>query len=100
MRNNLRLIKEIESMGIKDVVPNEVGIEMYRLASTLYPICRSISGNGVRKTLNTIKEYIPLEMNEVPTGTKVFDWTIPKEWNIREAYIKNSKGEKIVDFNN
>ena len=99
MRNNLRLIKEIESMGIKDVVPNEVGIEMYRLVSTLYPICRSITGNGVRKTLNIIKQYIPLEINEVPTGTKVFDWTIPKEWNIREAYIKNSKGEKIVDFN-
>src|SRR4030043_180045 len=99
MRNNLRLIKEIESMGMKDVVPNEGGIEMYRLVSTLYPICRSITGSGVRKTLNIIKQYIPLEINEVPTGTKVFDWTIPKEWNIREAYIKNSKGEKIVDFN-
>ncbi len=85
-------------MGIKDVVPNEVGIEMYGLISRLYPICRSITGDGLRETLNIIREYIPLEMHEVPSGTKVFDWTVPKEWNIRDAYISNSKGERIVDF--
>jgi aminopeptidase-like protein len=54
-------MKEIESMGIKDVVPNEVGIEMYGLISRLYPICRSITGDGLRETLNIIREYIPLE---------------------------------------
>ncbi|WP_276502527.1 DUF4910 domain-containing protein [Terrimonas pollutisoli] len=77
----------------------EQGEKMYQLISRLYPICRSITGDGVRKSLSILQEYIPLEVREVPTGTNVFDWTIPKEWNIRNAYIKNSKGEKIVDFN-
>lgn len=85
-------------MDIKDVVPGNVGIEMYQLISELYPICRSITGNGVRETLNIIKKHILLEIHEVPTGTKVFDWPVPKEWNIKDAYIKNSKGEKIIDF--
>ena len=62
------------------------------------PICRSITGNGVRETLREIGAHIALEMHEVPTGTAVFDWTIPREWNIRDAYIKNERGEKIVDF--
>lgn len=76
----------------------KVGQEMYSLMKRLYPICRSITGNGVRESLKIIKEYIPIEINEVPTGTKVFDWTVPKEWNIKDAYVKNSKGEKIIDF--
>ena len=71
---------------------------MYDLIKKLFPICRSITGNGVRQTLRIIKEEIPLEIHEVASGTKVFDWNIPKEWNIKDAYIKNSKGEKIVDF--
>lgn len=77
---------------------DKVGQEMYKLMAKLYPICRSITGNGVRQTLKIIQEYIPIKINEVATGTKVFDWTVPKEWNIKDAYIKNSKGEKIVDF--
>jgi aminopeptidase-like protein len=77
---------------------NDVGHEMYRFMAELYPICRSITGNGFRETLNIIKEHIPLEVHEVPSGTQVFDWTVPKEWNIRDAYIKNLKGEKVVDF--
>lgn len=77
-----------------------VGREMYELMAKLYPICRSITGNGVRETLKIIKEHIPLNINEVPTGTEVFDWAVPKEWNIKDAYVKNSKGEKIIDFNN
>lgn len=64
----------------------------------LYPICRSITGNGFRETLNIIKEHIPLEVHEIPTGTQVFDWTVPKEWNIRDAYVRDSKGERIIDF--
>ena len=78
--------------------PKEVGQEMYALVEKLYPICRSITGNGLRETLEIIKEHIPLEIHEVPSGTKVFDWTIPKEWNIRDAYIKNSRGKRVVDF--
>ena len=74
------------------------GDELYSLIRRLYPICRSITGDGVRESLQIIREYIPLQINEVPSGTKVFDWTIPDEWNIRDAYIKNSYGEKIIDF--
>jgi aminopeptidase-like protein len=71
---------------------------MYALLTELFPICRSITGNGVRQTLQILQRYIRLTVSEVPTGTQVFDWTIPEEWNIRDAYIKNSRGERIVDF--
>jgi len=64
----------------------------------LFPINRSITGDGTRKTLNILKEIIPLNILEFASGQKVYDWTIPKEWNIRDAWIKNSKGEKIIDF--
>ena len=77
---------------------NDASQEMYQLISELYPICRSITGNGFRETLNTIKEHIPLETHEVPTGTQVFDWTVPKEWNIEDAYVKDSQGERVIDF--
>ncbi len=77
---------------------DDIGQAMYRLIVDLYPICRSITGNGFRETLSIIKQHIPLQVQEVPTGTQVFDWTVPKEWNIVDAYIKNSKGERIVDF--
>jgi aminopeptidase-like protein len=72
--------------------------EMFQLIRKLYPICRSITGNGVRQTLKMLQEYIPLIVHEVPTNTPVFDWTVPKEWNIRDAYIKNSNAERVVDF--
>lgn len=89
-------------MGIADlkitINNNEVGGEMYQLMTELFPICRSITGNGVRETLNIIKKYIPVTVHEVPSGTQVFDWTVPKEWNITDAHVKNSKGEKIIDF--
>jgi aminopeptidase-like protein len=75
-----------------------VGQEMYQLITELYPICRSITGDGFRKSLRIIKQYIPLDVHEVPTGTQVFDWTVPREWNIRDAYIKNARGERVVDF--
>lgn len=77
---------------------SKVGKEMYQLMSELYPICRSITGNGVRETLNILQEHIPLKIFNVPSGKEVFDWTVPKEWNIKDAYIKNSDGEKVVDF--
>ncbi|MGB7265924.1 MAG: DUF4910 domain-containing protein [Terracidiphilus sp.] len=75
-----------------------LGEEMHRFASELYPICRSITGDGIRRTLAKIRERIPLVISEIPSGTTVFDWTVPKEWNIRDAYIKNSRGERVIDF--
>jgi aminopeptidase-like protein len=74
------------------------GQAMYRLISELYPICRSITGDGLRETLRRVRADIPVELIEVPTGTQVFDWTVPKEWNIRDAYVKNAKGERVIDF--
>ena len=83
-------------MGSIDVAA--AGSQMYQLLSELYPICRSITGNGARKTLTQIKTVIPLEVVEVPSGTRVFDWQVPKEWNIEDAWVKNSEGTKIIDF--
>lgn len=74
------------------------GESMYTLVQMLYPICRSITGDGLRASLRLLQPQIPLELHEVPSGTPVFDWTVPKEWNIRDAYIKNSQGKRIVDF--
>ena len=81
---------------------SKVKEEMYELCERLFPICRSITGDGVRKTLQMLVEVYGNEINihEVPTGTKVFDWTVPKEWNIKEAYIENSKGQSVIDFKN
>lgn len=76
----------------------DIGREMYALVKELYPICRSITGNGFRQTLARLKADIQLELREVPTGTQVFDWTVPCEWNIRDAYVKNSRGERVIDF--
>ena len=64
----------------------------------LWPICRSLTGNGNRETLKILSELIDINSTEVPSGTQCFDWNVPAEWNIKEAWIKNSKGEKIVDF--
>ena len=73
--------------------------EMYDLCTKMFPICRSITGNGVRETLKILREVVPeITVHEVPSGTKVFDWTVPKEWNIRDAWIKDSSGNKILDF--
>ena len=64
----------------------------------LFPICRSITGDGLRETLAILRESIPLEIHEVPSGTAILDWVVPKEWNIRDAYVKNSRGERVIDF--
>jgi aminopeptidase-like protein len=71
---------------------------MYALAERLYPVPRSITGDGVRETLGVLRELVPLEVHEVPTGTPVLDWTVPKEWNVREAWIAGPDGERVVDF--
>lgn len=74
------------------------GAAMHQLIARLYPFCRSITGDGLRATLHAIGEYIPLVLHEVPTGTQVLDWTVPREWNIRDAYVKNAAGERVIDF--
>lgn len=89
----MQLLKEL---GRRD--PVVVGRALHEFAAELYPICRSITGEGVRKTLARINQRIPLQLSEVPSGTAVFDWTVPKEWNIRDAYIKDSSGNRVVDF--
>ncbi|MEV4579462.1 DUF4910 domain-containing protein [Nonomuraea jabiensis] len=74
------------------------GQDMHDLVRRLYPLCRSITGDGLRETLEIIGESIPLDVTQVPTGTKVLDWTIPREWNIRDAYVKDAAGDKVIDF--
>jgi aminopeptidase-like protein len=72
---------------------------MYRWASDLYPICRSITGKGTNETLQYIKAILPkLQIHKEPTGAKAFDWTIPEEWEINDAFIANDEGDRIVDF--
>ncbi|MEV5714404.1 DUF4910 domain-containing protein [Amycolatopsis mediterranei] len=74
------------------------GAELHALVERLYPICRSITGDGVRQTLDIIGEHLSLERHEVPTGTQVLDWTIPQEWNIRDAYVAAPDGSRVIDF--
>lgn len=73
---------------------------MYDLIKRLFPICRSLTGDGVRESLQIIAEYIPLTIHSVPTGTNVFDWEVPREWNIRDAYVEDKNGTRIIDFKN
>ena len=74
------------------------GSVMHAFIARLFPICRSITGGGVRKTLRLVQDRIPIQVHEVPTGTQVFDWTVPKEWNIRDAWVKDSSGQRLIDF--
>ena len=81
-----------------DIAPAE-GSFMHQLATRLFPICRSITGDGVRQTLRILKEHLPeLSFHEIPSGTRCFDWTIPDEWNIRDAFVLDPSGEKVIDF--
>ena len=72
--------------------------EAMALIGTMYPLCRSITGDGVRRTLEQLSPWIPLEVHEVPTGTPVYDWEVPREWNIRDAYVADADGHRVVDF--
>jgi aminopeptidase-like protein len=75
-----------------------LGRQLYDVVADLYPICRSITGDGVRETLRRLQRLASLTVHEVPSGTDVFDWTVPREWNVRDAYVKDSGGERVVDF--
>lgn len=90
---SISLLKELDSRDRA-----QTGKGLHDFAAHLYPICRSITGNGLRQTLGLIQKRIPLQLTEVPSGTAVFDWTVPKEWNIRDAWIKDSIGARVVDF--
>ncbi len=87
------VLKEFEAEG-----QVRLGQQLYGFATELYPICRSITGNGIRQTLDLIKRHIPIQTFEVPSGTSVFDWAVPREWNIRDAYIRVPGGPRVVDF--
>jgi aminopeptidase-like protein len=86
------------SSALAAQTPLTTGAGLMELVTELFPICRSLTGDGVRQTLEILGRHIPLQVHEVPSGTQMFDWTAPQEWNIRDAYIKNSRGERVVDF--
>lgn len=83
---------------LKAVDLAEEGKKSYAMIEALYPICRSITGDGLRQSLRLLQSTVPLDVREIPSGTNVFDWTVPKEWNIRDAYIKDAAGRRVVDF--
>jgi len=85
-------------MNLLDI--EAAGHRMHALATDLYPICRSITGEGVRSSFKRIAQEIPLKLSEIPSGTQVFDWTVPEEWNVRQAWIKDSQGREVVNFQN
>jgi len=75
-----------------------LGEPMHAWMASVFPLCRSITGAGLRKTLRSLQDLIPLKIHEVPSGTQVFDWTVPLEWDVREAWIRDPQGRKVVDF--
>jgi aminopeptidase-like protein len=97
IKSRKMVVKSLKNI-LEDWDLTRYGQELYELIVALYPICRSITGDGLRRSLRQLQALIPLSLREVPTGTQVFDWTVPKEWNIRDAWIKNAHGEKIMDF--
>jgi aminopeptidase-like protein len=78
--------------------PDELGREAHELMRELFPLCRSLTGDGVRGTLELIGQRLPLQVTEVPSGTDVYDWTVPPEWNVREAWIADPSGRRVVDL--
>lgn len=89
----------LDMRELSDTELDEAGRQMYAFAERLFPIGRSLTGEGVRQSLGMIKELVPeLEIREIPSGTQVFDWTIPQEWEIRHAYIEDEAGNRIVDY--
>ena len=84
-----RLLAEIDEQLL--------GARLFDCVADLFPICRSITGPGIRETLARLGRIAPLSIHEVPSGTRVY-WTVPDEWSIRDAYVKNSRGERVIDF--
>ena len=79
----------------------DIGDTMHKWARDLFPICRSITGNGTRQTLDYLQNLLPgFEVHSIPSGSQVFDWIVPDEWTIKDAYIMDKSGQKIIDFQN
>src|SRR5574342_839316 len=83
--------------AIEGLDPQQLGAEMHAAVRELYPICRSITGDGLRRSLGILRRIAPLALHEVPTGTAVFDWVVPREWNLRAARLVGPDGELIAD---
>lgn len=94
---NTAFLREVREI-MPEFDPVRLGQVMHDQICELYPICRSITGNGVRETLRLMQQWIPLEIQEVASGTPVFDWVVPLEWNIRDAFVKSEKGQRVIDF--
>jgi aminopeptidase-like protein len=82
----------------KQAFDETVGQQAYELMRQLFPLCRSLTGDGVRATFDILEQHIPLRRTEIPSGTAVFDWIVPDEWNVRDAYIADADGTRVVDF--
>ena len=92
---------DLMGMAVRGLPPaGELGAEATALAERLFPIPRSLTGDGVRETLRVVGEEVPLEVTEMPSGTEVLDWTVPPEWNVREAWIEDAAGRRLVDLAN
>ena len=76
----------------------DTGLDIQKFLRELFPVCRSITGDGVRETLRQIGEELPIAIHQVESGTPVLDWTVPKEWNIRDAYVADASGRRVIDF--
>jgi aminopeptidase-like protein len=92
----------VTSLGLDDLRTRlalpDPGAAMHGLIRELHPLCRSITGDGVRETLKILGRWLPMDVHEVASGTPVLDWVVPREWNVREAWIKGPQGETVVDF--
>lgn len=98
VRRRKRSIGSSAEMNARATICENLGKAMYDLAAELFPICRSATGPGVRETLSRLQQIVPLEIREVASGTPVFDWTVPREWCIRDAYVKDQDGHRVIDF--
>lgn len=76
----------------------EAGQRAFRLPEELFPLCRSLTGDGVRQTLKILQRSLPLEIHEVPSGAAAYDWNVPHEWNVRDAYVRDLRGQRVIDF--
>jgi len=90
----------MDSNPIKNSQPDwdSLAVDADRMLQALFPLCRSITGNGTRGTLRLLREVVEFQICEVPTGTRCYDWTIPDEWNVRDAYVADTKGRRVIDF--
>jgi aminopeptidase-like protein len=91
-------VQEARPRSLTSLEAAVAGREAYDLARSLFPLPRSLTGDGVRETLRIVRQVVPLEVTEVPSGTPIFDWTVPREWNVADAWIADASGRRIVDF--